>query len=265
MKKTEVKPTLVSEFKGEWKHFAKLFKKVRSKPTADRVHDFRVSSRRLEAYLSLFKGLGKKVDPKLKFGPLEKKIKKLRSELGPLRDFDADLEVMAQQSIKPPTMVEKTILQKRNRQSKKARSFFKTVDLKEQSRLADKIAKSLKKRQITEPLPIRNILKETEDGVLKSLRTSMHKARMKAKKLRYQTEILQKLGHSPKVKLEELKKLQDTVGTLHNTIVLLGMLKKGRLKKHQKETVRLQKALLDQQASLTESSQVAFQEAPWVN
>ena len=265
MNKSQTKPTLATEFKDEWKHFSKLFKKVRKNPSAKKVHDFRVSTRRLEAYLSLCKGLGKTVTQKVEFSSFEKKLKKLRSELGDLRDYDAELELMAKQNIKPPALVEKTILKNRARQAKKTKAFFKSVELKNQVQTAKKLSKILAKKKIAQPLAARNILKETEDGVLKSLRSSMHKARMKAKKLRYQAEILQNLGHSPAVKLEKLKSLQDTVGALHNTIVLLGTLKKGRLKKHQKEISRFQKALLDQQANLTESSQIAFQEAPWVN
>ena len=260
-----VQPTFASEFKNEWKNFAQLFKRVKRQPSRKKVHDFRVSSRRLEAYLSLIKDFSKGAGSDRKVSGINKKLKMLRTELGEVRNFDADLDLIKTVAIKPPDQVIETLIQKRKKQSKIVSRHFKKVTLKKQSKLIQDLVRSLSKAQLKKSVSAQSILKKSEAEVLSAFRQSMHKARMKAKTLRYQAEILQNLGYSPKVKFDQLIDLQEKVGNLQNTIILLGALEKGSLNNLRCKTIEFQKALKIKQQDLTLSSQIAFQGAPWVN
>jgi CHAD domain-containing protein len=197
------------------------------------VHQARVASRRLrEAVPVLTDGLAGS-----QRGKARRKIRRLTRALGSVRELDVTLHLLDEIGEKPgvsrPALldVRAHVIEERERRQAVMHERLAAVN-------ADKLAKRLEAVRVAllEPTPEHNWRAALASRIAKRARRleraiadagqiygpdALHQVRIAAKKLRYAVEIASESGAAPaSVTMRTLKRVQDTLGRLHDLQVL---------------------------------------------
>lgn len=194
----------------------------------DGVHDARVVARRLREALALVVG-----QPKEDADQLRGEARRLRSNLGPLREADVLLALLADEAAARHWTVPATALVQRRLKGDRSTARHHAVRALGRLDLTDLVARSAlviaaldreshlggAARRLTHRTRVR------ARGLIDALRhvgpfyapTRFHEARIAAKKLRYVLELVRDLGRIGVDKeLETLRVAQDTLGRMHD-------------------------------------------------
>ena len=192
------------------------------------VHHARVAARRLREALAVVVG-----DPKPDADRLRGDARRLRSSLGPLREAEVLLALLADEAAERGWAASTTALIERRLKSERAVARHHALHALGRIDLTDVVARSAivmaaldrdshwrgSARRLTHRTRVR------ARGLLEALRhvgpfyapTRFHEARIAAKKLRYVLELVRDLGGlAVDGELETLRTAQDTLGRLHD-------------------------------------------------
>jgi len=217
---------IIRSLDDRWTRFRKKLKDLRKNVTVDAVHDERTATRRLLSTLNV-------VEPVIGRKPvrrLERDLRKVLKSLGPLRDLHVELDVTRRFARGPRVPQFRTHLHRQERALKKgaARRAAKV----RVGRLWKAIRTVEKRLSRLDRLPRRRFLLERIDDAFANAVArrraldptdpmSLHRLRVAVKNFRYAVEALQPVlrGFEPRA-LEQLRRLQDDLGSLHDADVL---------------------------------------------
>ncbi|OYZ19639.1 MAG: hypothetical protein B7Y39_11610 [Bdellovibrio sp. 28-41-41] len=249
-----------------WSNYEKQVRRSRREISTKNIHKLRISTQRLEAILKLVSSL--KSNHNIK--NVIFLIKKVRKNLGPLRDIQ--VEAMVLKDLKDNKFGKKSsqgfasfFSGKKATAKEKAVTCLDEISLRHERHRIRKLAKRIieiedrkTKSQIESELnrKIRSSLEK-----LNRMMTSMdpkrvkdiHRFRIRAKKLRYQGEFLNALNGSMILDLNILKQAQSVAGRIQNDSVSLGTLEQFLSKKKHSTDPRVlavRKRIQNNQANL---------------
>ena len=192
------------------------------------VHQARVAARRLREALALVTG-----PPASDADMLRAEVRRLRSSLGPVREADVTLALLAEraQAHRWPAFVvarvRRELTERRRRAAQGAHHALSHIDLVSLLGLSARVTASLDReprflasaRRLTRRARIR------ASGLVEAIRHAgpfyapvrFHEARIAAKKLRYILELARDVGRIRVDKeIDALREAQDTLGRLHD-------------------------------------------------
>ena len=251
----------------------------------DTVHDLRVASRRLRAFVLVFRDvLSEKAQARL-----EKDLKRVARAVGALRDLDvlvglAEGRVAAADSELERAAIEHLLEHLERRRGKvaaAAEAQLKDVDLGSLSRRVRRAARDViaglsppdAQRAHARSLLERQILDAAQlpgEGVEPA--AQLHRLRIDIKKIRYALELFEPLlGKHFEVLYERATALQELLGTHHDLTVLRELVAKRAAKLARKNRTALSAGLertgaalaLDQQRALTLFAERGFDSNWW--
>lgn len=264
-----------------WTSYEKQVHLSRSKTSAKNIHRLRISTQRLEALLTLVNGLDANHHSK----NIIFLIKKVRKSLGPLRDIQVESKVFnklsAQQSEnKKNNQLSKYFSIQKNVAKKKALKCLDEISIKHERLRIHKLIKKLInfQAQKTERQIQNELNRKIKSSIVKLNRFTahidpqrakdIHRFRVKAKKLRYQGEILNSLSGKPILDLNYLKTAQSIAGRIQNDSVLLKTLDRFlSIKKHAKDSnaLSVQKKIAIHQRKLINNTFKLRSDIKWGN
>lgn len=201
---------------------------------ADGIHDARVATRRLKAAMGLLEPVLSDDHRK----PLEKVLKKLRRRLGPLRDLDVMIGHLAELSAHAShaaaaTWLGNHLTAQRDREREQARK--KTAPADVLSKLGTWWAvrhEILEARDAIDTLLSQSLHLQLDAFAEQAAqlrsdspgrRNDPHQLRIAGKLLRYTLELAKAQGHKlPSAVLKSFKKMQESLGTWHDDVVIVG-------------------------------------------
>lgn len=220
---------LLGSFDEHWDDYRKQLKAGRREVSEDSIHDLRVSARRMQAILSIARGLDNR-------SPVKKMRRYLRKQLDQL-DSLRDTQVMLQEAngaigSQPEIIPFRDSLQVQMDQL--SRAAYKRLRRQKPSDLQPRIKKIRKrvKRHSEDPDLEQRILRSADAAYAKTLArldrldagdpSTVHRVRVAFKKFRYMTEVAQPfLSHYPGDYADKMHDYQDAMGKVHDTQVFL--------------------------------------------
>ena len=193
--------------------------KLARKPTAENVHGFRTSSRRVEAMLE---ELGS--NPGRNHKKLLKLLSRLRKRAGRVRDLDA--QIGALRSLKIPqeparrAQLMRMLIEERTRREKKLVGIFDSETVAEIRKRLKREANRMKSREQTDVLALarRRVSQLAADNGPITEKT-LHQYRIVGKRARYLAELAGKDSAAAKF-IAQLKRMQDVLGDWHDWLQL---------------------------------------------
>jgi CHAD domain-containing protein len=246
-----VSRTLIESLEDRWKRFRKELKALRRDLTVDAVHDERTACRRLLSVLGVLEPL---VGRKRVRAP-RRELKRVLRALGPLRDVHIELERAKRLRGDPriPRFREYLRGQGRELEKKAARRADRVRPAKLRASLR-RIEKRLEGARSSPRLldaidtDFSMLLDERRSLDLTDVKT-VHRLRVAVKKFRYDVEALRPLLRGfERRRLEQLHRLQDLLGDLHDLEVMSASYRDFTRKEGRKgvpQVLPLQKYLLE--------------------
>ena len=211
----------------------RLLRKLADNPTPDQIHHFRTNARRIEAVLDLVFDKPRKNERKLL-----KQLGRVRRRAGRVRDLDVQITTLQTLHLGREDQCKRQVWRSLRAQRKKAlKRLVESVDRRTIARLQKRLSRTAQKlspakgngnRPSFNPnssdsssprtLTARRLQKIQSRFPLSE--STLHEYRLRCKRLRYTLE-LSKSSEAPEV-LDQLKKIQDSVGRWHDSVVLLG-------------------------------------------
>jgi CHAD domain-containing protein len=210
---------------------SRLLRKLSNNPTADQIHGFRTTARRIEALLaSVFD------EPRKNERKLLKQLERVRRRAGRVRDLDIQIKNLQDLQLGREAQCRQQVLQHlRDGRRKALKKLTESLDegtvgrlQKRLRRAASKISKARShhsgassngsKKQPTARAFAARRLQALQQKLPLSEQT-VHEYRLRCKRLRYTLE----LSTDPEAAtlIEQLKEVQDAVGKWHDSTVLL--------------------------------------------
>ena len=193
--------------------------KLSSQQTAENVHDFRTTSRRLQ---TLLEKLLPERDRNQK--KLLKMLSRIRKRAGKVRDLDVQLAAL--RSLKVPqeprrkTQLMHGLIELRGKQEKKLRKMLTKDLLRELRKRLKRGAKEVRPETSHDALNVaRSMLNEVVRPSGPVSEDLLHKYRMVVKRARYAAEFAPKSAEANQF-IGQLKRLQDAVGNWHDWLTL---------------------------------------------
>jgi CHAD domain-containing protein len=197
----------------------RALQKLSSTQTAEIVHGFRTTSRRLQTFLDYLQPERDRNQKKLL-----KMLNQIRRRAGKVRDLDVQLAAL--RSLKVPqeprrkTQLMHGLIELRGKHEKKLRKMLTKGALRELRKRLRRAAKAVRPESSRDALKIaRAMLNEVErpagplrDDVLHQYRTAMKRAR-------YAAEFAPKTAEASQF-IAQVKKLQDALGNWHDWLLL---------------------------------------------
>ena len=193
--------------------------KLSRKPTAENVHGFRISSRRVEAMLE-----GLIANPGRNQKKLLKQLGRLRKRAGRVRDLDA--QIVALRSLKIPqeparrSQLMRLLLEERGRREKKLAETFDSKTVAEIHQRLKRTEKKIKGQAQTDVLALarRQLVQLGADRGPITEKT-LHQYRIVGKRARYLAELAGKDEAATQF-IAQLKRMQDVLGDWHDWLQL---------------------------------------------
>lgn len=193
--------------------------KLSSQQTAENVHDFRTTSRRLQ---TLLEKLLPERDRNQK--KLLKTLSRIRKRAGKVRDLDVQLAAL--RSLKVPqeprrkTQLMHGLIELRGKHEKKLRKMLTKDVLRELCRRLKRGAKEVRPETSFDALKIaRTMLSEVVRPSGRVSEDVLHQYRTVVKRARYAAEFAPKSAEANQL-IGQLKRLQDAVGNWHDWFTL---------------------------------------------
>jgi len=248
---------LSNALKESWKRYKKRLKKSRQKLSDKRVHDLRVSARRLRAALVIMGA----VLPRFKAKPINRRLKKNAAMLDKARDLAVQTEAVRNLIPSHPALstLEKKLISEKQTALKKGSRKLKRLEtkklkkplLKAIAKLGDEGEKTnwLRKSIEAAKKAYTNVL-ERKKALDESDPMTIHRMRIAFKKFRYMVELLKSTGYSiSDARMEEMRQFQQSMGRIQDMKVLLERLAEAirdvDLEKKM-ELLRIEKELLSE-------------------
>ena len=209
---------------------SRLLRKLAQNPTADQIHGFRTTARRIEALLALALDKPRKNERKLL-----KRLDRVRRRAGRVRDFDIQIKNLQELHLGREARCRLQVLQHLRAGRKRAlRKLGESLDERTVERLqkrlrrtADKISSvrsshssisSNGSKRLSAGAFAARRLQSLQEKLPLSEQT-VHEYRLRCKRLRYTLE----LSTDPEAAqlIEQLKEVQDAIGKWHDSTVLL--------------------------------------------
>jgi CHAD domain-containing protein len=205
---------------------SRLLKKLSTAPSADQVHRFRTTARRIEALLAtVFDKLPKNERKLLK------QLKRVRRHAGRVRDLDVQIGNLQELHLGREDNCKQQVLRYlRERRRKAMRRLLEVLDRPTIVRLQKRLQRAAKhvseaapdnsnrqKRADARELAARRLQKLQDE--LPISEKNLHEYRLRCKRLRYTLE-LSADSDAPHL-IAQLKNIQDVVGNWHDSVVLL--------------------------------------------
>jgi len=192
------------------------------------VHQARVAARRLREALALVTGPSKSDADTLRAD-----IRRLRSCLGPVREADVMLALLAEQAqahrwpAVTVARVRRGLTERRQRAARSAQHALSRIDLASLLGRSARVTASLDRvpRSLASARRLTRRARNRAGGLVDAIRHAgpfyapvrFHEARIASKKLRYVLELVRDLGRIRVDKeIESLRTAQDTLGRLHD-------------------------------------------------
>lgn len=244
MKQNSLSQTL----KKTWQSYEGQVHLSRTRPSTRNIHELRVSTQKLEAVLTLAHSLRATHHSK----NIISLIKKVRKSLGPLRDIQVESPGFSSLGVSQKTGQKRRefsafFADQKNRAKRKAERCLNDISLgserKRVGRIAAKIEQNEQKynrRQIqlqldaklkADVLRFNAAMKTVNPERLKDI----HRFRILAKKLRYQSECRNALIGTAQFNLDDLKQIQTVAGRIQNDSILIETLDRFLHKKKHSE------------------------------
>lgn len=200
--------------------------KIASKPQPDHVHQFRTSTRRIEA---LLQELVPKQDRNQR--KLLKELSQLRRRAGRIRDVD--VQVQALLSLKAPqeaTLKAEVLRSLAEMRAKREAKLLKALDKQTVRELRKRLKRAAESPEILKNG--RNPLTVASQMLTRLIRISdppreklLHQYRIRGKRIRYVAELA---GDRPEARqmVEQLKRTQDALGEWHDWLTLVETVQK---------------------------------------
>lgn len=193
--------------------------KLGSKPSSKRVHGFRTDTRRVQILLA---ELSPKLDRSGK--KLLKLLNGIRKRAGKLRDLDVQLTAL--RNLKVPreprrkTQLVNQLIELRSRQEKKFRKSADDHTIREIRKRLKRAAKRFKPEFACDPLSAaRSMLDHFHASAGPLNEELLHEYRILSKRSRYAAEFAAPAA-SAAAFIEEIKRLQDSLGDWHDWLIL---------------------------------------------
>jgi CHAD domain-containing protein len=193
--------------------------KLARKPTAENVHGFRISSRRVEATLEEISA-----NPGRNQKKLLKLLAQLRKRAGRVRDLDAQIAALRSLKISQEpgrkSQLMRVLVEERGQREKKLAGAFDSKTVAEIRRRLRRAAPKLKSSEKTDVFALaqRRVAELAADRGPISEKT-LHQYRIVGKRARYLAELA---GKDAAVKqfITQLKRMQDVLGDWHDWLQL---------------------------------------------
>lgn len=197
----------------------RTLQKLSSQQTAETVHGFRTTSRRLQ---TLLEQLLPERDRNQK--KLLKMLNRIRRRAGKVRDLDVQLAAL--RSLKVPqqprrkTQFMNGLIELRGKHEKKLRKLLNKDDIREVRRRLKRAAKEVHPETSRDPLQVaRAMLNEVVRPAGPVNEDVLHQYRTVMKSARYAAEFAPKSAEAAQF-IAQVKKLQDAVGNWHDWLIL---------------------------------------------
>jgi CHAD domain-containing protein len=213
--KQDVRTQFLDHFKKEKRLFEEQAHKTARQPTANNVHNLRVTTRRLQAVL----WLAKHGSPKVTFRKLATSLRKLGQALGEKREVDVAIADAARYRLKVHGL--------KSRQRKAKRAVLDKITSPQRKKISQRIGKALRKIKKRRDLDLTKGFSQLSHSVSPYLNkhsltdNEAHKLRIAAKRVRYALRVVGK-------PVPALRDLQDCLGRGHDLVVLQELTKKNR-------------------------------------
>ena len=212
------------------------------------LHQCRVATRRLRELLPLCDAeLSAPVASRAR-----KRVRALGGALGAVRELDValglidELERTGRAQPAAASRLRQRVREERDRQRERMRVRLKPANLRKVARDVTEVLKAIGMRDATDAwaLVLAHRLSERADRLRDAVAEAgpmyvserVHEARIAAKKLRYALELAEETGEADTADaVARLKKLQDTLGRLHDVEILQGLLRSIDLPAHRDE------------------------------
>lgn len=219
---------LLTALDDRWKKYRAELKRCRAEFSNEAVHDLRVASRRMLAFVRLLKS----ISPRPRLQKLNRAFKDQLDEFDDLRNIQVVLAEVSETVKELPQLqelqahlqdVEKGLL-------KTLRKRLKVVDLFDVSKRVRRLHESLKKETDSDLLlpalqsvdDAFQITKRRRDWINPAQATSIHRVRISFKTFRYMVEIVHPLlDHYPAENLKYMHDYQSLMGEIQDVEVIL--------------------------------------------
>lgn len=240
--------------KRQGRNYLHSLKQARKNLSAERVHNLRKATRRLQAALQVAGCFVR--DPDIHF--LDQELENLRRTLGPLRNIQVEIKSVSRN--KSLDSLLKFLRKREKKLKRRMREVFTEIKVKNQKRAIETVVNHVISRQKEEPRKHGHNLKDWFNMRVQrfeKIRSSkdLHWIRTEAKKLRYEGEILNAIGTGP-ISLRPFERIQSSVGKIQDGKVMLKSIDRYLDRKTGKKVVpveTLKEHLLANQERLTES------------
>lgn len=215
---TDIAHVLIESLVQRWRKYLKQLRRCKRAFSEESVHDLRVATRRLISTLAIIEI----VNPDVRTRRLQRRLKKLFDAFGPLRDTQVQMLALEKHVGEFPelaTLLTMLRLRERNQMNKVAGKVL-TIDTRLLSRTMSGIKKSLRihfSRPMLQTIGMNAVLGLAagrymtavagKEHVVPTRSTTIHRARIAFKKLRYTIEAL--LPLVPSLSKEYLKMMDD--------------------------------------------------------
>lgn len=273
--------TLSHSLINSWQKYKKQVHLSRDKISNRHIHDLRISTRKLEAILNLVNAL----HPTKRSRYLISLIKKVRKDLGPLRDIQVEAEMLKKHNNETPNLKNDSafirfIAKQKRRKKKEANRHLKDISLKSEKLSVDKVVKKIEQIELQKgQKKIQSLLvQEIKSSMLKfnQVLTKMsagsanevHQVRIIAKKLRYRSYFLNATNGLGHFDLVGLKGIQNIAGQIQNDSILLNSLDQFLAEKSPDKhpnILKLRKRVVLHQTKLINKSFKEFRTLKWQN
>lgn len=226
---SDIQEILAQALRQSVRKLSALIKKVVETDDPNVVHDTRVACRRLQQRLAVF-------FPKPRTGKVRKlwrNLRRIRRLLGEWRNCDVLLDLVAQEgdgSETPEkdawTVIHDYLVEKRSQQIRRCRRKMAKYERLDFSGKLDKILASrvneddtelLARTRAAEAAAKQQWLLALTQAEISCAPEDIHQFRIATKRLRYRTEVIQKVGgKGQSSRLHSLKNLQDLLGRWHD-------------------------------------------------
>ena len=273
--------TLSQSLQKTWIAYEKQVHLSRKSISTRNIHQLRISTQKLEAALTLAHSLR----PTHHSKNIIKLIKKVRKNLGPLRDIQVESSTLTDLRAQKPNGIEPRefstfFSEQKSRAKKKAVKCLDRISLGNERKRIDKITKRLELIEVQhDPKQIQSQLNSKMkssvlkfNGIMKNVNPEsvkeIHRFRILTKKIRYQGECVNALTGLAKYDLENLKTVQSVAGRIQNDSILIGTLDRFLNKKnHQNDpkALKIKKRIEVNQAKLIKNDFARLTSLKWEN
>ena len=256
-------PELLEE---AWRRCRKASKRAKSEISEESIHELRVSLRRLEAAMDFTQPIAEDQMRKAR-----KRLTKLLSSLNPLRDVQVQLLAVNELTGAYPDVrsFQKKLLKKEQSLSRELREELNDRLRKLKASFDEALADCRTTLDELQGSEMRRLIADGANDAFMALTetvkaidpleiATIHRTRVAFKKFRYMIQAAQPvLRDTPEVTLQHMHDLQTTLGSLHDTDMLLEALQKW----DEKRAKRKQRALEPLYEMLAERRRGAMEEA----